>query len=436
MKLDELDVVTKNTLAVQYRQEGMAVIAGVDLPDTFTPPFSDLVFLQVGANCEVYIAGSVQYQGAANAWQQAVRRRPSPGNTRKVLETRGDLFTGISKFKSLLQDAGGEYRVAATAVPVHAPAAEPQGAATAPATAPQPLPPAVPVQDPSPRPDDVDTPLPQDPSPQGGTPAPAAPSSGHGRVPGLRNLVEDCRRTPRYFAGREDVLRALKTNLIRESKPGVVLVGKEGVGKSAVVEMLATEIAFNRNIPAPLTNTPVFELPLGSLVENGRYVGDIERQARRYLDVPGRPIFFADEIHQLARPELRALCDVLKPALAGGRIRLIGATTPVEWRKVEDTAFKRRFLEMTLDEPSPWEAFIMLRERVRTLARHHELEIDEQTIREAIMLSARYLPMRQFPDKAIDVLDLAAALQTTHPAEDERAPVTEAAGNVTNATGE
>ena len=131
MKLDELDVVTKNTLAVQYRQEGMAVIAGVDLPDTFTPPFSDLVFLQVGANCEVYIAGSVQYQGAANAWQQAVRRRPSPGNTRKVLETRGDLFTGISKFKSLLQDAGGEYRVAATAVPVHAPAAEPQGAATA-----------------------------------------------------------------------------------------------------------------------------------------------------------------------------------------------------------------------------------------------------------------------------------------------------------------
>jgi ATP-dependent Clp protease ATP-binding subunit ClpA len=91
---------------------------------------------------------------------------------------------------------------------------------------------------------------------------------------------------------------------------------------------------------------------------------------------------------------------------------------------------------MTLDEPSPWEAFVMLRERVRTLARHHQLEIDEQTIREAIMLSARYLPMRQFPDKAIDVLDLAAALQTTHPAEDERAPVTEAAGNVTNATGE
>jgi ATP-dependent Clp protease ATP-binding subunit ClpC len=211
------------------------------------------------------------------------------------------------------------------------------------------------------------------------------------------------------------MLRALKTNLIRESKPGIVLIGKEGVGKTAIVEMLAMDIAFNRDIPATLTNTPIYDLPLGSLVENGRYIGDIERQARRYLDVHGRPIFFADEIHQLARQELRPLADILKPALAAGRIRLVGATTPAEWRKVEDNAFKRRFMDLTVEEPSPWDTFQMLTQRVKALASHHQIEIDEALVREAIMLCSRYVPMRQFPDKAIDILDLAAALQTTHP---------------------
>lgn len=428
MKLDQLDVVTKNNLATQFLQEGMAVIADIDLPDSFSPQLTDLVFLKVGDRCEVYMAVGVQYEGQARPWQEASRRRVSPGNTRKVLETRGDLFSGIGKLKTLLDQAGGAYDAGRAAAPAQPPAEGARAAAATSAAAPQPLP--VPVPEPAAlRTDDVDTPLPEQ-DPTGNTPAPAARPAARGRAPNLRNLVEDCRSNPRHFAGRESVLRALKTNLIRETKPGVVMIGKEGVGKTAVVEMLATEIAFNREIPAPLANTPIYDLPLGSLVENGRYIGDIERQARRLLDVPGRPIFFADEIHQLARQELRALCDVLKPALAAGHIRMIGATTPVEWRKVEDAAFKRRFLEMTLEEPTPWEAFIMLRERVRTLAAHHQLDIEERTIREAIMLSARYLPMRQFPDKAIDILDLASALQTTHPATEAspEEPKTEANG--------
>lgn len=410
MKLDELDVVTKNTLAVEYRQGGMAVLQGVDLPDSFNPSFSDLVFLQVGSNCEVYIAGSVQYGGNANAWQEIARSRPSAGNTRKVVDVRGDLFTGITRMKALLQEAGGQYPLSLPAPQGTPDVQSSEGRSSAqPTEAPLPVPRSQP-QTPVMPPEDIDTPVHQEGSPHP-TPCQATP---RGSAPVLRNLVEECRRNPRHFAGRDDVLRALKTNLIRESKPGVILVGKEGVGKTALVEMLASEIAVGRNMPAPLMNTPIFDLPLGSLVENGRYVGDIERQARRFLDAPGRPIFFADEIHQLARPELRALCDILKPALAGGQIRLIGATTPAEWRKVEDNAFKRRFLEMTLDEPTPWEAFEMLRERVWVLSRHHGLEMDEELIREAIMLGARYLPMKQFPDKAIDVLDLAAAMQTTH----------------------
>lgn len=415
MKIETLDVVTKNTLAAQYRQNGMAVVPGVDLPDTFEPPFTDLVFLQVGDTCECYVSANLQYRGEAADWIQVSRRRPSTGQTRKVLETRGDLFTGVGKFTTLLAAAGGTYAAAATVVPpqpdpAQAPPAASEPAAPAPVPEPLPLPPR-PVPRETACPDDADAPLPEARTPEG-APAPASPHRG-GRSPGLRNLVEECRRSPRHYAGREEALLSLKTNLLRESKPGVVLIGKEGVGKSVLVEMLALDIAFNRNVPELLRNTPVFDLPLGALAENGRYVGDIERQARRYLDVPGRPVFFADEIHQLARPELRVLCDVLKPALAEGRIRFIGATTPVEWRKIEDSAFKRRFLEMTIDEPTPWETYVMLRERVRTLARHHGLEIEEAVIREAIMLGARFLPARQFPDKAIDVLDLAAALQAT-----------------------
>lgn len=396
MKLADLDVVSRNQLATQYRNEGMAVLRAIELPDCFEPQVTDFVLLHVDGTCEVYMGSNVAYSGRARAWRQILGQGAGPGGTLQVLSTRGDFFTGLNKTIKLLGEAGGEYQDAGENQVPEEQAASPQAGQ---------------VFEPLPMPQEVDRPLPEDAPRHQNRVLAARRGRGHDRT--LRDLVEEWRRNPRELAGREEILDTLKTNLIRESKPGVVMIGKPGVGKSCIVELLARDIATNRLLPPALSNTPVYDLPLGSLVENARYVGDIERQARRILESADKPIFFADEIHQLARTELHALCDLLKPALAAGQVRILGATTPVEWRKVEDRAFKRRFLEMTIEEPSPSDASIMARERAKALARHHHVDLPESLVREAVMLAARYLPMQQFPDKAVDILDLAAALQVS-----------------------
>ena len=403
MKLTDVNLMSKNELANQYRQEGMAVLRGVTLPDVFDPPVTDFVFLNVDQNCEVFIGSNVRYQGRARQWRPVFRQEPGPGGTLHLLTTSGDFFTGFGKAKAMLEQAGGAY-----------PAQEEQPAAVA---APEPVrantPAAAQAQQPAQQqtPFEMDRPLPEYVPEQQNQPQEQAPAQRQQRNNGLRDLVEEWRRNPRDIYSREDVLTSLITSLCRESKPGVILLGKAGTGKTTTVEALARAIALNENIPPALANTPIYDLPIGHLLENTRHVGDIERQARRILEGPGRPVFFVDEIHQLAREELHSLRDILKPALAVGQIRMIGATTPPEWRKLEDRAFKRRFFEIAVEEPAPDEAFVMLKERSKAVARHHGIEISEDALRQAVMLGARYLPMRQFPDKAVDVVDLAAALQ-------------------------
>lgn len=396
MKIDELDVLTRNALADQYRREGMVVIPGLELPNSFQPPITDIVLLNVNHACEVYIACNVAYHGSDSAWQRVLRRSGSPGGTRRVLSAQGDLFTGLGKFKSLMSQAGGEYPTVGPATTTEAES----GVASEPA-------------DPATSPLELDRPLPEARTASSRSTRRGGAGNGRGAV-GLRDLVEEGRRHREFYARRETLLRALKTNLIRATKPGVLLLGDPGVGKTVLVKTLAQDIANLHDLPPSLERVAILDLPLGALVENSRYVGDIERQMRRIIENDRNQIIFADELHQLVRPELKPLSDVLKPALANGDIRMIGATTPIEWRRVEDAAFRRRFLEMTIEEPSPAETFSMVLERARFLAERHELQFGDEVIREAIMLAARYMPMRKFPDKAVDVLDLAAALQITN----------------------
>jgi ATP-dependent Clp protease ATP-binding subunit ClpA len=367
MRLTDMGILDKNRLAAVYRQLGIVVVPRVALPGGFRPPVADFFFLAVQDQCEVHISANTVYVGPDPQWRARLEQPEGPGHTRLVGAVRGDFFNGWKVAAEILEQAEGE--------PVEEP-----------------------LEDGIPRPE-VDAPRRR------------SPDVSDLDRPLLRDLVQACRGQPSVVIGRDQEMTALKTNLLRHSKPGVVLLGLPGVGKTALVKTLAAEMAEDRNLPPGLRNTPVYDLPLGMLRESARFVGDIERQARRLLNAPGRPIFLLDEIHQLAHPELKSLCDLIKPALATGSIRAIGATTPVEWRQIEDQAFKRRFLEIAIAEPSPMEAFAMVNARAQELAAHHGLEITEAMVHEAIMLAARYLPNRCFPDKAIDLLDQAAAMQ-------------------------
>ncbi len=359
----ELDHVQRTELNTQYRDEGLATLREVRLPSTFSPTNTDFVFLRRDNQCEVFIGAEVRFLGSNRQWKAICESEELPGRARLVTSVRGDVNTAVNKLDELLDLA---------------PEQEDEDQA------------------------ERDQPLPE-----------PRRRRRRGRRIGLRNLVEERRNDPRGYVGRERQLRALKTSLIRQAKPGVVLVAKSGVGKTTLVEMLAEDIAFDRNIPDQLRGVAIYDLPLGAMVENGGRVGNLERQARTLFEQTDRAVVFIDEIQQLARPELSPLCDLIKPALAEGSIRLIGATTPPEWRKLQDAAFKRRFLELDVGEPTPKRAFEMLVERKKNLERHHRLTISERAVREAVMMSDRYLPLRALPDKAVDVLDQAAAMQLT-----------------------
>ncbi|MBI2321760.1 MAG: ATP-dependent Clp protease ATP-binding subunit [Chloroflexi bacterium] len=223
--------------------------------------------------------------------------------------------------------------------------------------------------------------------------------------------------------------------LLRRTKSNPVLPGDAGVGKTAIVEALAQRIAAG-NVRPELRDLRIVEIPVAALVAGTQYRGEFEPRLRQLVaEVRGDPriVLFFDEVHTLlgagaAEGAPLDAANILKPALARGEVRCIGATTFEEYRRhVEgDAALARRFQPLAVGEPSPGEALAILRQLAPRFAQHHGVRIDDAALDAAVRLAVSYLPERRLPDKAIDLLDEACArvrLRTLRPSEGGQAAI-------------
>ena len=229
-------------------------------------------------------------------------------------------------------------------------------------------------------------------------------------------------------AGREVELNRLLQILLRRSKRNPVLLGDPGVGKTAVAEALAQRMARGL-VPEQLRSCRLLALDLGSLVAGTKYRGEFEERIRDLLREAARAgnvILFLDELHTLlGSGSAEGAIDganLLKPALARGELQMIGATTSDEYRKLteKDPALERRFQPVRVPEPSPEGARAILRTLAPRYGLHHGLTFQPEALDAAVELSVRYLPDRRLPDKAIDLLDEAAALARMRTTESSR----------------
>ncbi len=217
--------------------------------------------------------------------------------------------------------------------------------------------------------------------------------------------------------GREEELSEVTCILTRRTKNNPCLIGEPGVGKTAIVEGLAARIV-EGNVPDALLSKTVVLLDLSSMIAGAKYRGEFEdrlkgavKEAERRRDL----ILFIDEIHTLvgagAAEGAVDAANILKPALARGEIHLIGATTLHEYRAhiEKDAALSRRFREVMIKEPSVEESIRILEGLRERYEAHHGLRVTDEAIRDAVLLSARYIHERFLPDKAIDLLDEAAS---------------------------
>ena len=215
--------------------------------------------------------------------------------------------------------------------------------------------------------------------------------------------------------GRNREIRKIAEILGRRTKPNAIIVGEPGVGKTALVEGFARLIV-SGEVPERLREATLMELDLGSLIAGAAYKGEIEERLKGIIaEVKAQPgtILFIDEIHALLDPKGGAggAANLLKPELARGALTVIGATTHAEYRTYieKDDAFKRRFAIIEVDEPGEEKAVRMLRALAPAYGEHHELELTDAALREAVVLATRYMKDRQLPDAAIDLIDRTAA---------------------------
>jgi ATP-dependent Clp protease ATP-binding subunit ClpC len=218
--------------------------------------------------------------------------------------------------------------------------------------------------------------------------------------------------------GREEEILRLMEVLVRRTKNNPVLVGDPGVGKTAVVEGLAQRIASNQ-VPEPLEGKRLVALDMGLLIAGAKFRGEFEERLKSVVAETkasnGKVILFLDELHTLvgsgnAEGALDG-ANLLKPALARGELRLVGATTNDEYREriEKDAALERRFAPVYVDEPSSAEALQILEGLKERYEQHHQLGISQEALETAVRLSERYIQDRSLPDKAIDLMDEAAA---------------------------
>ena len=235
-----------------------------------------------------------------------------------------------------------------------------------------------------------------------------------------RNLVEDVRNGKvDPVIGRDEEIRRVVEILSRKTKNNPVLIGEPGVGKTAIVEGLAWRI-FNGDVPLSLKDKDLIELDMGSLIAGAKYRGEFEERLKAVLkevkDKNGQIILFIDEIHNLVgagkTEGAMDAANLLKPMLARGELKCIGATTFDEYRQYieKDAALERRFQKVTVDEPSVEDTISILRGLKDRFEAHHGVKLKDEAIISAATLSNRYITDRFLPDKAIDLIDEACAM--------------------------
>ena len=218
--------------------------------------------------------------------------------------------------------------------------------------------------------------------------------------------------------GRDEELRRVLQILSRRTKNNPVLVGDPGVGKTAIIELLAQQIV-KWEVPELLKNKKIIELDMGALMAGSKYRGDFEERLKAILKEVEKSdweiILFIDELHTVVgagKTEWSMdMGNMLKPALARGQIRVIGATTLNEYRLYieKDAALERRFQPVMVNEPTREDALAILRGIKKAYETHHGVKITDDAVVSAVDLSRRYIPDRKLPDKAIDLLEEAAA---------------------------
>lgn len=217
--------------------------------------------------------------------------------------------------------------------------------------------------------------------------------------------------------GRDEQISRMMQILIRKTKNNPILLGEPGTGKTAIAEGLAQRIV-SKDVPTSLQHKKVITLDMSALIAGAKYRGEFEERLKTVIDEvkkAGNVILFIDEIHTIigagASEGSMDAANILKPALARGELHTIGATTLKEYRKYfeKDTAMQRRFQPVNVDEPSVNEALQMLRGIKEKLETHHNVIINDSALVSSAKLSHRYIADRFLPDKAIDLIDEAAA---------------------------
>jgi ATP-dependent Clp protease ATP-binding subunit ClpB len=219
--------------------------------------------------------------------------------------------------------------------------------------------------------------------------------------------------------GRDDEIRRVLQILARRTKNNPILVGEPGVGKTAIAEGLAHRIV-NGDAPDDLLQKQIYSLDMGALIAGAKYKGEFEERlksvVKEVVNSDGRIILFIDEIHTLVGAGgggegAMDAANILKPALARGELRAVGATTLDEYQKYieKDKALERRFQKVFIDEPTEEDAVSILRGIKERYENYHKIRIKDEAVVAAVQLSTRYISDRFLPDKAIDLIDESAA---------------------------
>lgn len=218
--------------------------------------------------------------------------------------------------------------------------------------------------------------------------------------------------------GRDEEIRRILQILSRRTKNNPILIGEPGTGKTAIVEGLAGRIV-RGDVPENLKDKQLYSLDMGALIAGAKYQGEFEERlkavVKAVVESDGQIILFIDEIHTLVGAGQTSgamdAANILKPALARGELRSIGATTLDEYQKYfeKDKALERRFQTVMVDEPDVQASISILRGLKERYENHHKVRIKDEAIIAAVELSNRYITDRFLPDKAIDLMDEAAA---------------------------